>query len=109
MENGGTSTFAVVLNTQPTASVSIDISSTDSGVGYVSPLMLEFDNAYASAMESYKAKDLNTAVALFRESLALKKCFVPIRHRQGLSCLLERVRALPDGAVVAVLNRQITH
>ena len=41
-EAGGTATFTVVLNTQPTAPVSIDVISSDEGEGTVSPMTLTF-------------------------------------------------------------------
>ena len=41
-ETGGTATFTVVLNTQPTAPVSIGVSSSDTGEGTVSTMTLTF-------------------------------------------------------------------
>ena len=43
-EAGGTATFTVVLNTQPTADVSIGVSSSDTGEGMVSSTSLTFMN-----------------------------------------------------------------
>ena len=43
-EAGGTATFTVVLNTQPTADVSIGVSSSDTGEGTVMPTSLTFMN-----------------------------------------------------------------
>ena len=44
-EAGGTATFTVVLTTQPTADVSIALSSSDASEGTVSPASLTFTNA----------------------------------------------------------------
>jgi large repetitive protein len=44
-EAGGTATFTVVLNSQPTASVSIPVSSDDTSEGTVSPTTLTFTTA----------------------------------------------------------------
>ena len=41
-EGGGTASFTVVLNTQPTASVTIALSSSDTTEGTVSPASLTF-------------------------------------------------------------------
>ena len=44
-EAGGTATFTVVLNTQPTANVTIGLSSSDTTEGTVSPASLTFTTA----------------------------------------------------------------
>ena len=44
-EGGGTASFTVVLNTQPTASVAIGLSSSDTTEGTVSPTTLTFTTA----------------------------------------------------------------
>jgi uncharacterized repeat protein (TIGR01451 family) len=44
-EAGGTATFTVVLNTQPTANVTIGLSSNDASEGAVSPASLVFTNS----------------------------------------------------------------
>ena len=44
-EAGGTATFTVVLTTQPTADVTIDLSSSDPTEGTVSPASLTFTTA----------------------------------------------------------------
>ena len=44
-EAGGTAMFTVVLDSQPTASVSIGVSSSDTGEGTVSPTTLTFTNS----------------------------------------------------------------
>ena len=36
----------------------------------------------AGALQAYKAQDYSPAASLFREALALKKRFVPVRHPQ---------------------------
>jgi large repetitive protein len=41
-ESGGTATFTIVLNTQPTANVTIGLSSSDAGEGIVSPTSVTF-------------------------------------------------------------------
>ena len=42
---GGTDTFSVVLNTQPTVDVSMDLSSSNISEGLVSPASLTFTSA----------------------------------------------------------------
>jgi hypothetical protein len=44
-EAGGTATFTVVLNTQPTANVTIGLSSSDASEGTVAPTSLTFTAA----------------------------------------------------------------
>jgi hypothetical protein len=44
-EGGSTSTFRIVLNTQPTASVTIDLSSDDASEGTVSPAFVTFTDS----------------------------------------------------------------
>ena len=48
-EAGGTATFTVVLNTQPTANVTIGLSSSDTTEGTVSPASLTFTTRTGTA------------------------------------------------------------
>jgi len=51
-EGGGQATFTIVLNTQPTASVSIGLSSSDTGEGTVSPASVTFTTANWSSPQT---------------------------------------------------------
>jgi len=51
-EAGGTATFTVVLNTQPTADVTIDLASSDTSEGTVSPTSLTFTAADWNAAQT---------------------------------------------------------
>lgn len=61
-EAGGTRTFTVVLHSQPTANVTIPISSSDTGEGTVSRASLTFTPTNWSTPQSITVKGVNDAV-----------------------------------------------
>ena len=61
-EGGGTATFTVVLNTQPTANVTIGLSSSDTTEGTVSPASLTFTNANWNTPQTVTVTGVNDAV-----------------------------------------------
>jgi len=62
-EAGGTDTFEVVLNTQPTASVTVALSSSDITEGTVSPATLTFTTATWSTPQTVTVTGVDDAVA----------------------------------------------
>ena len=61
-EAGGTATFTVVLNTQPTADVTIALSSSDTTEGTVSPASLTFTTANWNVAQTVTVTGVNDAV-----------------------------------------------
>ena len=61
-ETGGTDTFTVVLSTQPTASVTLDLSSNDTGEGTVSPTNLTFTTSNWSAAQTVTVTGVDDAI-----------------------------------------------
>ena len=61
-EAGGTATFTVVLNTQPTADVTIALSSSDTTEGTVSPASLIFTTANWNVAQTVTVTGVNDAV-----------------------------------------------
>ena len=61
-EAGGTATFTVVLNTQPTADVTIGLSSSDTTEGTVSPASLTFTTANWNMPQTVTVTGVNDAV-----------------------------------------------
>ena len=62
-EAGGAATFIVVLDTQPTASVTIGLSSDDTGEGTVSPSTLTFSTGNWSTAQTVTVTGVDDAVA----------------------------------------------
>jgi hypothetical protein len=62
-ENGATATFTVVLNSQPTAAVTIALSSTNTAEGTVSPALLTFSVAAWSVAQTVTVTGVDDAVA----------------------------------------------
>ena len=62
-EGGGTATFTVVLKSQPTADVTIGLSSSDTTEGTVSPASLTFTSANWSTPQTVTVTGVNDAVA----------------------------------------------
>ena len=62
-ENGDTATFTVVLNSQPTANVTIGLSSTDTQEGTVSPAVLSFTVANWSTAQTVTVTGVDDKVA----------------------------------------------
>ena len=62
-EAGGTATFTVVLNTQPTADVTIALSSSDTTEGTVSPASLTFTNLNWNTAQTVTVTGVDDAVA----------------------------------------------
>ena len=62
-EAGGTATFTVVLNSQPTANVTIGLSSNDTTEGTVSPASLTFTDANWNTPQTVTVTGVNDAVA----------------------------------------------
>ncbi|HEU0031877.1 MAG TPA: Calx-beta domain-containing protein [Kofleriaceae bacterium] len=62
-EAGGTATFTVVLLSEPTANVTIDLSSSDTGEGTVSPAQLVFTPANFNAPQTVTVTGADDAVA----------------------------------------------
>ena len=62
-EAGGTATFTVVLNTQPTADVTIGLSSSDTTEGTVSPASLTFTSANWNVPQTVTVTGVNDALA----------------------------------------------
>ena len=62
-EAGGTATFTVVLNTQPTANVTIGLSSSDTTEGTVSPATLTFTTANWNTAQTVTVTGVNDAFA----------------------------------------------
>jgi hypothetical protein len=62
-EAGGTATFTVVLNSEPTADVVVGVSSTDSTEGTVAPASLTFTAGNWSAAQTVTVTGVNDAVA----------------------------------------------
>ena len=62
-EGGGTATFSVVLNTQPTASVTIGLTSSNPAEGTVSPASLVFTPANWNAPQTVTVTGVNDAIA----------------------------------------------
>ena len=61
-EAGGTATFTVVLNTQPTADVTIALSSSDTTEGTVGPASLTFTTANWNAAQTVTVTGVDDAV-----------------------------------------------
>ena len=61
-EAGGTATFTVVLNTQPTANVTIALSSSDTTEGTVSPASLTFTTANWNVAQTVTVTGVDDAV-----------------------------------------------
>jgi hypothetical protein len=61
-EAGGTATFDMVLDSQPTANVTIQLSSSDTGEGTVSPASLTFTASNWNAPQSATVTGVNDAV-----------------------------------------------
>ena len=61
-EGGGTATFTVVLNTQPTASVTIGLSSSDTTEGTVSPASLTFTTANWNSAQTVTVTGVDDAI-----------------------------------------------
>ena len=61
-EAGGTATFTVVLNTQPTADVTIALSSSDTTEGTVSPASLTFTTANWNVAQTVTVTGVDDAV-----------------------------------------------
>ena len=61
-EAGGTATFTVVLNTQPTANVTIGLSSSDTTEGTVSPASLTFTTANWNTAQTVTVTGVDDAV-----------------------------------------------
>ena len=61
-EGGGTATFTVVLNTQPTANVTIGLSSSDTTEGTVSPASLTFTTANWNSAQTVTVTGVDDAV-----------------------------------------------
>jgi len=61
-EAGGTDTFTIVLNTEPTASVSIGLSSSDTGEGTVSPSSVTFTTANWNTTQTVTVTGVNDAI-----------------------------------------------
>jgi uncharacterized protein YjiK len=62
-EAGGTASFTVVLNTQPTADVTIDLSSSDASEGTVAPTSLTFTAANWNVAQTVTISGQNDAIA----------------------------------------------
>ena len=62
-EGGGTASFTVVLKTQPTASVTIGLSSSDTTEGTVSPASLTFTTANWNSAQTVTVTGVDDAVA----------------------------------------------
>ena len=62
-EGGGTATFRVVLNSQPTANVTIGVSSNNTTEGTVSPASLTFTDANWNTPQTVTVTGVNDAVA----------------------------------------------
>ena len=62
-EGGGTATFRVVLNSQPTANVTIGVSSNNTTEGTVSPASLTFTDANWNMPQTVTVTGVNDAVA----------------------------------------------
>ena len=62
-ESGGGTTFSIVLNSQPTASVTLDLASSDPGEGTVSPSSLTFTTSNWSAPQSVTVHGIDDAIA----------------------------------------------
>ena len=62
-EAGGTASFTVVLNTQPTANVAIGLSSSDTTEGTVSPASLTFTTANWNSTQTVTVTGVDDAVA----------------------------------------------
>ena len=62
-EAGGTATFTVVLKTQPTANVTIGLSSSDTTEGTVSPASLTFTTANWNIAQTVTVTGVDDAVA----------------------------------------------
>ncbi len=62
-EAGGTSTFTIVLTSQPTVDVTIPLSSNNTGEGTVSPASLTFTTANWSVAQTVTVTGVNDAVA----------------------------------------------
>ena len=61
-EAAGTATFTVVLNTQPTADVTIALSSSDTTEGTVGPASLTFTNANWNVAQTVTVTGVDDAV-----------------------------------------------
>jgi hypothetical protein len=61
-EAGGTATFTVVLNTQPTTDVVFDVVSNDTGEGTVSPSTLTFTNANWDSAQTVTVTGVDDAI-----------------------------------------------
>merc|ERR1712000_762224 len=61
-EAGGTGEFTVVLDTQPTANVTIGLSSSDTGEGTVAPTSLTFTGANWSTAQTVTITGVNDAL-----------------------------------------------
>ena len=68
-EAGGTATFTVVLNTQPTADVTIALSSSDTTEGTVSPASLTFTTANWNVAQTVTVTGVDDAVDRRRRRL----------------------------------------
>ena len=62
-ESGGTATFTVKLNSQPTADVTIAVSSDDTGEGTVSPSSLTFTSSNWNASQTVTVTGVNDELA----------------------------------------------
>jgi len=70
-EAGGTATFTVVLITQPTANVVIDLTSSDTGEGTVSPATLTFTNSNWNTAQTVTVTGVNDALEDGDESFSI--------------------------------------
>ena len=62
-ENGATATFTIVLTSEPTADVTINLSSSDTGEGTVSPASVTFTSANWNNTQTITVTGVNDAVA----------------------------------------------
>jgi len=62
-ENGTTATFSVVLNTEPTDPVTIDLSSSDTSEGTVSPASVTFDSSNWNVAQVVTVTGVDDAIA----------------------------------------------
>lgn len=62
-EAGGDATFTVVLDTKPTGSVTIDLTSSDPGEGTVSPAVLTFDDTNWDTAQTVTVTGVDDAIA----------------------------------------------
>ncbi len=62
-KSGGTSTFSVTLNTQPTAPVSITFTSSDTTAGTVSPDTLSFTQANYNTLQTVTVRGVDDGIA----------------------------------------------